>query len=545
MLALVYLLLGVLGLQTLAKRVEVNWDVGYLNISRDGYSTWQAIGANGQLPIPPIYVTQGDTLVLTAHNSLDKPFSLHAHGLFQRNSSYYDGPAMVTECGIPPGESFTYVIETRDQVGSFWVHGHYYMEAIDGLRTALIIRAKTPSDYYDEDILITLEEWEQMPYAEFVDRMQSVPSGKLIPNFPTVLINGINGNVSNSIHFTPGKRYRIRFVSMSFTYWFKVQLPDHTMSIIEADGIDSEPAEVDGLDMCPGQRYSVLVTAHDTDAFNYMFNVTFYSAAIERVPGLMPRYYQIPVIYRDNSPVKQLPALEDSEVTWSNEFSMIPQDKQKILHPVDRWIELQAKRHFNSFGIPTFAFGDYAYKPGLVPALYTALSMGDLALNESVYAPQLNAFVVKHMDVVEIVITNDNTVDHSYHMHGHAFQVVELGPTPNNTMRPLPAIKKSLHSPMRRDTITLPTHQYVKLRFRADNPGVWYQHCHQKQHDMTGLAFTIVEAPDVLQKTQRVPQRMLDFCAMLGKKTFGNSAGNSGFNFTGIESPILVIENKH
>ncbi|KAJ2348044.1 ferroxidase fet3, partial [Coemansia sp. RSA 2618] len=249
MLALVYLLLSVLGLQTLAKRVEVNWDVGYLNISRDGYSTWQAIGANGQLPIPPIYVTQGDTLVLTAHNSLDKPFSLHAHGLFQRNSSYYDGPAMVTECGIPPGESFTYIIETRDQVGSFWVHGHQSSEAIDGLRTALVIREKTLSNDYDEDILITLEDWEQMPFDDHSRMLQALPFAKLPGNYPSVLINGVNGNVSEPIHFTPGKRYRIRVISMSVTYWFKVQLPDHKMSIIEADGIDSEPVEVDGLDM--------------------------------------------------------------------------------------------------------------------------------------------------------------------------------------------------------------------------------------------------------------------------------------------------------
>ncbi|KAJ2348043.1 ferroxidase fet3 [Coemansia sp. RSA 2618] len=169
--------------------------------------------------------------------------------------------------------------------------------------------------------------------------------------------------------------------------------------------------------------------------------------------------------------------------------------------------------------------------------------MDDLALNELIYAPQLNAFVVKYMEVVEIVITNDNTAEHSYHMHGHAFQVVEIGPTPNNIMRPLPAIKRSLHYPMRRDTITIPSHHYVKLRFRADNPGVWYQHCHQKQHDMTGLAFTIVEAPDVLQKTQHVPQKMLDFCAMLGKKTSGNSAGNPGVDFSGIEIPILAVDN--
>ncbi|KAJ2344312.1 ferroxidase fet3 [Coemansia sp. RSA 2618] len=128
-------------------------------------------------------------------------------------------------------------------------------------------------------------------------------------------------------------------------------------------------------------------------------------------------------------------------------------------------------------------------------------------------------------------------------MHGHAFQVVELGPTSNSIMHPPPAIKRSLNYPMRRDTITLPAYNYVKLRIRADNPGVWYQHCHQKQHDLYGMAFTLVEAPDVLQKTQRVPQKMLDFCAMLGKKTFGNSAGNPGVDLTGIEPAEFIDYN--
>ncbi|KAJ1782546.1 ferroxidase fet3, partial [Coemansia sp. RSA 2167] len=175
MLAYTLLILLAGGLQALAAHVQVTWDIGYLNISRDGLSTWQAIGANGQLPIPPIYVTQGDILELTAINHLDKPVTLHTHGLFQRNSSYYDGAGMVTECGIPPGSQFTYIIETRNQSGTHWVHSHYGPEAIDGLRAALVIRDLDPKllDEYDEDVLLTLEDWGQEPSNAMLERMKT------------------------------------------------------------------------------------------------------------------------------------------------------------------------------------------------------------------------------------------------------------------------------------------------------------------------------------------------------------------------------------
>ncbi|KAJ2251735.1 ferroxidase fet3, partial [Coemansia sp. RSA 454] len=254
------------GLQALAARVQVTWDVGYLNISRDGLSTWRAIGANGQLPIPPIYISQGDVLELTAINHLDKPLSLHAHGLFQRNSTFYDGVGMATECGIPPGAQFTYIIETRDQCGTFWVHAHYGTEGIDGLRTALIIHDQDPQllDEYDEDVLLTLEDWGHEPYDDHIKMLQTIAEVDMPPNHPTVLINGINANFSHPIRFSPGRRYRLRVVSMSFTYWFKVRLPGHTMQVIEADGISSHPSAVDGLDLCPGQRYSVIITAKES-----------------------------------------------------------------------------------------------------------------------------------------------------------------------------------------------------------------------------------------------------------------------------------------
>ncbi|KAJ2122895.1 ferroxidase fet3 [Coemansia sp. RSA 720] len=542
MLAFTLLILFAGGLQALAARVQVTWDVGYLNISRDGISTWRAIGANGQLPIPPIYVTQGDVLELTAINHLDKPVTLHTHGLFQRNSSYYDGAGMVTECGIPPGAQFTYIIETRDQTGTYWIHSHYGMEGIDGLRAALVIRDQDPQllDEYDEDVLLTLEDWAQAPLNSMVDMLKITPLVNLIPNHPSVLINGINANLSQPIRFTPGRRYRLRVVSMSFTYWFKVRLPGHTMQVIEADGISSCPSAADGLDLGPGQRYSAIVTAHESLEYNYALNVTFYSDFIPRIPGLTPRYHQVPIVYHDDAPVKTFPLIEDHEVKWADELAMEPRDEQMLLEPVDQRIVRNIKVLNKEMALPIHAFGDYAYASVPVPPLLTALTTGNMALSPSVYAPQLNAIILQHNHVVELELRNpDPLIVHTYHSHGHAFQVVESGPVNKSSSIPVKQFKG--RQPMRRDTITLAANQYVRLRIKADNPGVWFQHCHQEQHNYSGLAFMFIEAPDVMQRTLRVPQEVVNFCRMLGHPTHGNSAGRIGSDMTGIKPPLKIL----
>ncbi|KAJ2503298.1 ferroxidase fet3 [Coemansia sp. RSA 1972] len=541
MLAYTLLILCVGILQARAARVQVTWDVGYLNISRDGISTWQAIGANGQLPIPPIYVTQGDMLELTAINHLDKPLSVHAHGLFQRNSSYYDGTGMITECGIPPSAQFTYILETRDQCGTFWIHAHYEMEGIDGLRAALIILDKNPEllDKYDEDILLTLEDWGHEPYDDHLKQLQTIAEKDMPPNNPIVLINGINANLSQPIRFTPGRRYRLRVISMSFTYWFKVRLPGHTMQVIEADGISSHPSPADGIDLCPGQRYSVIITAHNSVDYNYALNVTFYNDFIVEIPGLTTLFHHVPIVYREDAPVKTFPVIEDHEVKWADEFTMEPRDEQMLLEPVDQRIVRSVKALTKDLGIPVYAFGNYSYAPVPVPPLLTALTTGKMALSPSVYAPQVNAIILQHNHIVELELRNpDSVIVHTYHSHGHAFQVVESGPVDKNSSQPVKRFKSRY--PMRRDTITLPLGQYVKVRIRADNPGVWYQHCHQEQHNYSGLAFTLIEAPDVMQRTLRIPSEMVEFCRVLGYPTQGNSAGRVGSDMTGIEPPLEI-----
>ncbi|KAJ1923762.1 ferroxidase fet3, partial [Coemansia sp. S17] len=119
---------------------------------------------------------------------------------------------------------------------------------------------------------------------------------------------------------------------MSTTEWFQFNLPGHQMRVIEADGEYSQPSAVDGLDMGPGQRYSVLVTAHPTDSHNYYYNTTLYAIFDPKLEGRNPRYYQGLIEYREGAPI--MPTTEPANFKWVNDVELCSLDGNPPL-PVD------------------------------------------------------------------------------------------------------------------------------------------------------------------------------------------------------------------
>ncbi|KAJ1953526.1 ferroxidase fet3 [Linderina pennispora] len=433
----------VLSATALAKHVVVDWDVTYVYMMRDGINYRRSIGVNGQSPIPPVYATRGDTLVLNVHNSLNVTTTIHAHGLFMRGMSYMDGPAMTNQCGIPPGESFTYEYHL-EQAGTFWIHGHDHDYSADGLRTALVI--------YDKEL----------PYKYDAEHLYGYG-----------LINGYNGNTTKPIKFEPKKTYRICLINMSATNWFKFRIPGLKLRVIEVDGILSDEHVVDGVQLAPAMRYSVLATAHESAEFNYYYKVKMYADFIPTSPGENSRFYSGLVEYKQDSPVKELPDIDDSKLTWVEDIKMTAVDKQPPL-PVDRSLYLWVGNNIMSSGQHMDHINNITYYAPLVPSLFTAMTTGDLAMNPDVYNNRTHPVVLKHNEVVELEVHNPSRFHHPMHLHGHAFQVTEYGPSlggrkPGDTSSPL---MQSLVAPIQRDVMEIPSHSYIKVRFRADNPGV-------------------------------------------------------------------------
>ena len=66
----------------------------------------RAIAVNGQIPMPTLTFTEGDTAVIYAHNELNEETSLHWHGLFLPNK--YDGVPNLTQMPIEPHRGFSF-----------------------------------------------------------------------------------------------------------------------------------------------------------------------------------------------------------------------------------------------------------------------------------------------------------------------------------------------------------------------------------------------------------------------------------------------------
>ena len=45
--------------------------------------------------------------------------------------------------------------------------------------------------------------------------------------------------------------------------------------------------------------------------------------------------------------------------------------------------------------------------------------------------------------------------------------------------------------PIYKDTVMVPNPGYLKIRFRADNPGFWLVHCHVEWHLSFGMGFVL------------------------------------------------------
>ena len=84
-----------------------------------------------------------------------------------------------------------------------------------------------------------------------------------------------------------------------------------------------------------------------------------------------------------------------------------------------------------------------------------------------------HVIMVKHNDVVEIVLqgTSLGTEDHPIHLHGHSFFVIGRGHgnfDPDND-----PMFYNLDDPPLLNTVTLPKRGWAAIRFQADNPGMY------------------------------------------------------------------------
>jgi iron transport multicopper oxidase len=263
--------LSVLALAARAATVTYDFDVAWTHANPDGQYNRPVIGINGQWPIPPIVATKGDQVVVNVKNSLvNETTSLHFHGLYMNGSTHMDGPPAVTQCEIQPGLSFTYNF-TVDQPGTYWYHSHTKGQYPDGLRGPLIVKdPENPfKDQYDEEIVLTFSDWYHESMPKLMSGFINIANPSGAEPVPQAAL--VNDTQNLTVRIEPGKTYMFRMVNIGAFAAQYVWFEDHTMRVVEVDGIYTEPMDAEMLYVTAAQRYSVLVTAKNDTNSNFAF----------------------------------------------------------------------------------------------------------------------------------------------------------------------------------------------------------------------------------------------------------------------------------
>ncbi|KAG8777671.1 ferroxidase fet3 [Serendipita sp. 407] len=518
------------------------WNITYARANPDGLFERRVIGVNGTWPPPPIEAKKNDTLKVHAINGLDVPTGLHHHGMFFRNTSYYDGAVGVTQCGIPPGDTFTYDIPITEQHGTYWVHGHATGQYVDGLRAPFLIHNTPEVHKYDDEYTVILGDWYHDEHAPLLDFFMStanpggpepVPKSSLIYfSHNGTYIPGFNADAS--IKFEPGKTYRLRIINTSALAMFYFWIEGHEMQLIEADGTDLQPQVANMLAITVAQRYSVLVKARETTDYNWAIHADMDQEMFDVVPEELILNQTATIVYSDSAQLNT-PSLVDAYEMSIDDTKMVPVDAVSVGDP---YKSTELGVFFDTFdnGVNRAAFNNVTWNLPVVPTIFSQLSMGADAENSVIYGP--SAEVIDFNKTFEFTVINWDAGKHPFHIHGHKFAIVHKSwnvASDDPELNP-PRPTGIIANPLWRDTVQIPPDGgAVSMRIITDNPGTWLFHCHIEWHLQAGLAFLFLEAPTLSQQLVKPPTFMYDQCRKLGIPTTGNAAGhNSTTDFSGL-----------
>ncbi len=265
-----------------------------------------AVTVNGTVPGPLIRLQEGQNVTLKVTNHLKEASSIHWHGILLPPDM--DGVPGVSFAGIEPGTTYVYQFPVK-QSGTYWYHSHSGGQEQSGVYAPMIIDPIEPDPIqYDREYVVMLSDWsfesaEQMitklkkqsdyfNYQQrtlgefFLDlkqkgwsatfdnylawarmRMDPTDLGDVTSHAYTYLMNGLSPATNWTGLFNPGERVRLRFIQVGVMTFQDVRIPGLKMTVVQADGQNVQPIEVDEFRLGPAETYDVIVEPTEERAY--------------------------------------------------------------------------------------------------------------------------------------------------------------------------------------------------------------------------------------------------------------------------------------
>ncbi len=276
---------------------DISLAIGQVSVEVDGKVS-RAVGINGTVPGPLIRLKEGQRVRLRVQNTLDEESSIHWHGLLVPFEM--DGVPGVSFPGIMPRSTFDYEFDLS-HAGTYWYHSHSAYQEEDGVYGPIVIdpAGLDPVAYDREHVLVLSDhsplagatiyrklkqmggpyfnrqrmtlsgllagrdltaqerwEWAQM-------RMDAADIADVTGSTYTFTINGFGPYDNWTGLFTPGERVRLRIINASAQTTFNIRIPGLPMTVVQADGLNVRPVNVDEFQIGTAETYDVVVTPGD------------------------------------------------------------------------------------------------------------------------------------------------------------------------------------------------------------------------------------------------------------------------------------------
>ncbi|CAA0829810.1 Laccase-17 [Striga hermonthica] len=456
--------------------------------------TKSIVTVNGKFPGPRIVAREGDRLLIKVTNHVPNNITLHWHGIKQLRSGWADGPAYVTQCPIQTGHSYVYDFTIVGQRGTLFWHAH-----ISWLRSTLygpiIILPKKDVPYpfekpFDE-VPIIFGEWFNADTEAIISQALRTGGGPNVSDAYT--INGLPGPLYNCsskdtfrLKVKPGKTYLLRVINAALNdeLFFSAKFFMMARPYVTGQGTFDNSTVAGILEYEPPKPTKntkqlpllkpTLPPLNDT-AFATSFSKKLRSLANSRFPANVPREVDKRFFFTVGLGTSQCEGNQTCQGPNGTKFAA---SVSNISFVQPTTALLQA--HFDGLSGRVYS-PDFPYSPKWFN--YTGNPP-----NNTMVGNGTKLMVLPYNTRVELVMQDTSILgaeSHPLHLHGFNFFVVGQG---FGNFDPKKDPKSfNLVDPVERNTVGVPSGGWVAIRFLADNPGVWFMHCHLEVHTSWGL----------------------------------------------------------
>lgn len=550
----------------------------------------RAIAVNGQIPMPTLTFTEGDTAEIYVHNLLNEETSLHWHGLFLPNRM--DGVPFLTQMPIKPGETYLYRFPII-QHGTHWYHSHSGLQEQIGMYGAFIMNKREEWDIPTLPIIIS--EWTNMNPKEVHRSLhaatdwfaiqkgatqsysEALKSGQLKTKvinewkrmnamdvsdvyYDNFLINGKNQN--EQPQFKAGDIVRLRIANAGASDYFWLSYAGGKITVVASDGNDVEPVEVDRLIIAVSETYDVVVTIPDN--MSYEFLVTpedrTKSASLWLGSGMKMPAARFPKL-KYFAGMKMMNDMMDMKGNMIEMEGMKMQnqimDMNTVMYPeitgpensndtmntgstkMDHSSHNMANMDMSGNGDIVTLNYEMLRSPGktTLPAGPVKELKFELTGNMNRYVWSLDNKVVSETDkilikkgeIVRIILFNNSMMRHPMHLHGHDFRLIN---------------SQGDHAPMKNIIDIMPMERDT-LEFYANEPGGdWFFHCHILYHMMSGMGRVFRYQEPLTDKTDITSERVARRGLNADDRKF-HLMGSVGLETNGSDGEVMLANTRY